>query len=106
MAMTELTLVFLGVLATLASLGLFVDFGDQWTRLVISFTAAILWGVFGLSAFDVVILFTDPIQSEPILPLAYLGIAFALMVALYAVWDLFEGIDRDTEDASLEGLSP
>jgi uncharacterized membrane protein YuzA (DUF378 family) len=103
--MTQLALVFLGALSTLATLGLFVEFDDRWTGVLVEFLAAILWGLFGMSAFDVIV--TDgvsPPVSEPILPLAYLGIGLAFILALYGFYDFVQGIGAEASETDMDLL--
>lgn len=103
MAMTPLVLVFMGSLATLATLGLFVGRFDAATRALTGFVGAITWGLVGLSAFDVIVTtHVDPPTSEPILPLAYLGIGLAAVVALFAIKELFAVLQSETEAASTD----
>lgn len=103
MGMTQLTLVFMGSLATLATIGMFVNFGDDATRVLVSFTASIIWGFFGMSAFDVYVNETAT-KSEPILPLAYLGIGFSIIVGLFALFALMQAIRGETEQTTANGL--
>lgn len=94
--MTQAALLFIGGLATLATLGLFVDFRspdgspDKATQVLVPFLAAIFWGTFGLSASDVIVRSTSFADaSEPIEPLFWLGIVMAILLALYAIHELF-----------------
>lgn len=88
MAMTQLALLFLGALAGVTSIGLFMR-TDAPTKVVLSFTAAVLWGVFGMSAFDVIIVSeSHVVRSEPILPLAYLGLGLAFAATGFAIMQL------------------
>lgn len=102
-AITQTSLLFLGALALLATLGMFVDFGDRWTRVLVSFMAAVLWGVFGISAFDVIILDNfAATRSEAQMPLVFVGMGFALMTGMYALADLVKGIGGETEDVDMD----
>lgn len=106
MVMTEGALLFLGALATLATLGLFANFDDRWTGVVVTFLAAILWGLFGMSAFDVIVretTFAD--SSEPIMPLVYLGFGLAFIIAIYGFYDLLSAAGSEVNEADI-GLSP
>jgi len=94
MAMTQIGLVILAALATLMSVALFVNFTDRMTRVVLLLGASLLWGIMGLSAFDVRMPSTtqaDLYTNEPILPLAYTGIGLAMAVFVYTLWYLVEG---------------
>lgn len=100
MAITETILVFMGALATAATVGMFVSFADRWTEMVVTFLAALLWGIVGLSSFDVHAEAFGP-GSEAILPLAYLGIGLAMTIGMYAAYDLVVGIGEQAADADL-----
>lgn len=107
MVMTQSALLFLGSFATgLAYLGLFKNFSgeDRWTRVLLLFSSAMVWGVFGLSSYDVIIATTEtaPLttRSEPILPMVYLGFGLAFIVTLFGVYELFQAIARDASDAT------
>lgn len=105
MAMTQLALLFLGSFATLTTLGLFVDFGDDITGALVGFVGALTWGLFGVSAFDVIVRQTPfASASEPITPLAYLGIGLSVVVGLFSVKRLLAGVRQETEAASADGL--
>lgn len=113
MAMTELGLLFMGGLATLATLGLFADFRDadgrpdRATQVLVAFLAAVLWGAFGLSANDVIVRDTSfATASEPIQPLFWLGVLMALLVAVYAIWMLFKAVFTESTEAADMELIP
>lgn len=103
MAMTDLALVWLGTLAAVATAGLFVSFADRWTEFVVDVLAMVLWGVFGISSFDVIV-GESPTASEPILPLAYLGIGLAAAVGVYTAYDLVTGAAEQARDADVGGM--
>lgn len=102
MAMTQLALLFMGALATLATVGMFVNLDDA-SRILVSFSGAILWAFFGMSAFDV---YVDEAatKSEPITPLAYLGIGFAVIVGLFAFYTLIDVVRAETEATDPEDM--
>lgn len=103
--MTQLALVFLGSFASLTTLGLFVAQFDAATRALTGFIGAVSWGLFGISSFDVIVTeHVDPPVSEPILPLAYLGIGLAIVVGLFATKELLAALRSETEPASPSGL--
>lgn len=108
MAMTQLALLFLGVLAVLLSgSGLLGQFADDATPVVLAFAGAITWGAFGISSFDVIVHSSAySTQSEPILPLAYLGIAFSIIVGVFAVYQLLQLIQGEAESTSQETMMP
>lgn len=104
MAMTQNALLFMGIFATgLGYLGLFKTFSgdDRWTRVLLLFASAIIWGVFGLSSNDVIVRENAYASaSEPIMPFVYMGFGLAFIVALFGVYELFQAIANDARDAS------
>lgn len=105
MAITELTYIWLGSVATLATIGMFVEFGDDETQIVVSFTASVLWGLFGMSGFDVVIDDAATV-SEPLYALAYMGIGFSIITALFALYGLLQVLRGETEQTDPEQMMP
>jgi hypothetical protein len=104
MAMTQSVLLSLGAFATgLGYLGLFKTFGggDRWTRVLLLFASAIVWGLFAMSSYDVIVRETSfASASEPILPLVYLGFGLAFIVALFGVSELLKAMAADASDAT------
>lgn len=97
----QLMVVFIGSLATIASIGMFVQFGDE-TDLLVPFIAAILWGTDGLLSFDVIVTSTDAVtRSEPQMSIAILFIGFGLVCALYGVWQIFKAPAREMEETDM-----
>lgn len=99
MPITELTFVWLGSIATLATIGMFHNFGDGATRIIVSFVASILWGAFGMSGFNVIVDDAATV-SEPILPLAFLGIAFSVSAGLFAFYNMLVVGTQEIDDTS------
>lgn len=101
MAMPQLGLLFIGALALILTgvagwLALNANRSDTWTRVLSDVAAALLWGLFGLSAMDVIIrdaAFSS--NSEPVWPLVYLGFGAGLIVFLYALYDLLVGVGSE-----------
>jgi hypothetical protein len=106
MASTPLTIFFIGLVALLATIGMFVDFGEENTRVLMAFAAATVWGLLGVSSFDVVVYsgVEYPTASEPILPLAYMGIALALVCAVFGFYFLAQAIGDSTGATEAGGL--
>jgi len=103
--MTQLALLFIGTLATLATYGLFYQFGDRWTNLLIEFGASALWGLFAVSAMDVIVreaAFTT--ESEPIWPLVFLGLGMSVLALLYAIYDLAVRVSEEATETDIGGL--
>lgn len=105
MVMTEFGLLFIGSLATLATLGIFYDFRDadgkpdRATSVLVAFLASVLWGGFGLSASDVIVRDTSFANaSEPIEPLFWLGVLMALLVGSYAIYGLFKAFYHEATE--------
>lgn len=104
MAVTSLTLVWLGTVALLATLGLFYTFSDQWTGVLVEFVAAVLWAMFAISGMNVTITGSNPPVSEPMMPLVYIGIGFALLTFLFAMSDLVQTIRGDAAQLDLSDV--
>ena len=98
MAMTQSMLLFIGGLATLTTLGMFKDWGDDWTGVLVAFTAAILWGVFGVSSFDVIIVRDATVTSVSSLPVVVIGVAFAIITGIYAIMELLYGFGGEASE--------
>lgn len=101
MAMTELTLLFLGSLATLSTIGIFQEFDERWTQVLVTFFTAVLWGMFGLSSYDVVIDDAATV-SEPIMPFVVLGIGLAAMITLLGFYQLLKSFGEETAESDLD----
>jgi len=104
--MTQLTLLFVGALATgLGFLGLFVDLDaggdetDAWTPVLVLFASALLWGLFGMNAFAVRVPDgTAGSETISMMPLVFIGLGLALLVGLYAFYELFYALKRQAAD--------
>lgn len=112
MAMTELGLLFIGTLATMATLGIFVDFRDsdgapdRATSVLVAFLGGVLWAVFAVSSNDVIVRSSSvATSSEPIEPLFWLGVLMAMLVGIYAIYSLLKAFYAETAgtaDADVE----
>lgn len=101
--MTQSVLLFLGTLGSIFSLGVvFRSKIERWTRVLITFVGSLCWAIVGMGSFDVVVGVTDSgtVVSEPIVPLAYLGIAISIVVGLFVIYDIYVGL---VEEAELSG---
>jgi len=85
MAMTEFTLVFIGTLATLASVGMFAPM-DGFTEIVLPFVAALLWGVVAFGAFEVIPLADESGATVEIMPLVWMAAGFAALSTLLGIY--------------------
>jgi len=100
MAMTQLMLMFVGVLALFATFGLFYDFRDRWTGVLVGFTASILWGVFGISAFEVTVVGDAVTHGFEMMPLVIVGVGLAFVTALFALSDLLTGVGSEVRETN------
>lgn len=104
MVMTETALLFLGAFAILATVGMFLNFDDGWTNVVLGFFASLLWGFFGINSFDVLVVETYyATRSEAIMPFVILGIGLAGIIALYSLYQAFEQLNDDVDEADVVG---
>lgn len=106
MAMSELLLAWLGSVAVLATFGLFYNFRDRWTALLVEFVASVLWGVFALSARDVIVPSgaSTPV-SESMDMLVFLGITFVIVTFGYFLYDLATGVSKEASETNVEEIS-
>jgi hypothetical protein len=98
MAMTQPVLLFIGALATLATIGMFVGFADDWTGVVVAFAASLLWGIFGISSFDVILQETGVSMVVTYWPLVIIGVGFALMTGIFAIMELLFAFNTGASD--------
>jgi len=99
MAMPQLSLLFIGTLATAAGFtGLSYDFDDEWTAPLLAFISAILWGLFGMSSLDVLVPAGSSTSSIEIFSLALLGFALGFTTLLFAVYEFFMAWKESTND--------
>lgn len=104
MAMTQLALLFMGIVALAASMGFFINF-DEDTRLVVTFLAVLTWLMFGFSAFDVIVTEgVSPPVSEPIMPLVFLGFGLTVVTAVFWFHQVLVRFASETESADLGGV--
>jgi len=108
MAMTVLALVFIGTLAVVLSwAGLFGPLPQDGTNAAVSFAASVLWGVFGISAFDVIVDVSEGVVvSRSMEPLAFMGIAFSLVVGLFSVKQLLGAVRGEVEATDGDSVMP
>jgi len=89
MATTQLTLLFLGTLATLATIGMFLDM-DEPTAIVVSVFAALPWAIMANASLDVITNASLGVEaSEPVWSLVYVGAIMAFATAAFAVFNVF-----------------
>lgn len=104
MATTQLTLLMLGALATLATLGMFVDM-DTPTQMVVSVVAAMTWAITANASLDVIVRDTyAATASEPVWSLVYLSAILALGTGVYAVFTIIGALGREAGATESETL--
>jgi len=103
MAMTELSVLFMLTVATLASIGLFAPTRDPTLPVLAGFVASVLWAVGGLSAFSV---YSEAYQgTQPMTPLAVVAIGLSVASAALAFYKLrnpiseYAGTEADSFDS-------
>lgn len=99
MAITDGLLMFIGGLAVLASVGgVFVDFPDRTVSMFLSVLAAILWGTFGLSAYDVLDGQGGHITVEP---LVFLGFGLGVLLFINAIYEFLAAFKSEYTSSSI-----
>jgi len=97
MAMPQLSLLFIGAFAAVTGfIGLSYDFEDEWTGPLLVFVSSILWGLFGMSGFDVLVPAGSETTSMEIFSLVVLGFVLAFGSLIFAVYELFQAWKAET----------
>lgn len=104
MAMTQPMLLALGLLATLATVGMFIKFGDHATRILVSFVASVLWAFVGLSAFNVTIPTDSTVYEYAIMPVVYVGVGMAIMTFLFFLYQFMLGVGSQAKDYNADAF--
>lgn len=100
------TLYFVGGLAALATLGLFINFDDKGTSVVVSYVAALLWGLFSLMSFDVRTITTYfATKSDSLSMLGYFTGVMSAAIFVFATWQLLEALGDRANDADISKLT-
>lgn len=105
MAMTEGILLFLAGMALLATIGMFQEYGDRWTVVLVAVTASILWGIVGLESFDVVKTTSGVTTHYEILSMVYVGIGFSMITGFFALYHFLKGVSSETGMTETDGLA-
>lgn len=101
MAVSELVYVWLGSVAVLASVGMFLPL-DRFSEIVLPFVAAMLWGVVSLLSLDV--LAGDSLQSIEMMPVFWLTGMFALGSAVLGIYYLIRSPAEELEERTGGGI--
>lgn len=105
MAMTQTGLVILGGIATLASMGMFRGFRDDGTEIVVHVAATAAWFFLGVSALDVIVRDSyAATASEPMYPVAYLGLAFGLGSFMLTLWRIVKALGDEAGATKSDGV--
>lgn len=98
MAMTQPMLLFIGVLAAIATVGIFNNWADNWTGVIVAFGAAFLWGIFGISSFNVLVIRDATVTSVTFMQLVVIGVGLAMMTGVYGITALMYAFGGDADD--------
>lgn len=101
MALTQSALLWLGTVALLANVGMFVDM-DRFSSIVLPFVASILWGITAIASFDVSVVSGGTTQSFAFVELVYPALAMAFGSALLGIYELLLGGSADVEESMQE----
>lgn len=106
MASTPLTVAFMGLVALLATVGMFVDFGEDHdkTRVLVAFAGFTAWALMGVSSMDVVLNDATPPASETIWPMVFLGVMLAIICAIFGFVFLARAIGQEANATEAGGL--
>jgi len=89
MTTTPTTLVFLGAVATLATIGMMIDM-DIATQLVVSVFAAVGWAITANAALDVMTAPGRTAASEPVWGVVYVSVILALATGVFSLLYIIE----------------
>lgn len=103
MTTTPTTLVFLGALATLSTIGMMTDM-DSATQLVVSVVAAVTWAITANAALDVMTAPERTAASEPVWGVVYVSVILALATGVFALLFVFETLGRSAGATESGGL--
>lgn len=103
MATTPLTLVSLGSLATLATIGMFVDM-DAATQIVVSVVAAMTWAITANAALAVLVAPERTSATEPVWGIVYVGAILAFATGAFSVLFIIETLGREAGATESAGL--
>lgn len=103
--MTEPVLLFLAGVAVLATVGMFQEFGDRWTVVLVAVVASMLWGVVGLESFDVVRTSSGVTVHYEILSMVYVGLGFSMVTGFFAVFHFVKAVGRESGMTEADGLT-
>lgn len=104
MAVPEHTLLFMAALASVVSVGPFLN-TDRITQAVAAFLAFVVWGVVGQSSFDVIV-GESASETAAIMEMVALGHIFALvlgLVFLVRILQMFRDEGDDVEE-NVDGM--
>jgi ABC-type nickel/cobalt efflux system permease component RcnA len=100
MAMTQTAVLAVGLLATIATIGMFVNFGDMASRALVTFTASLLWGTVAVTSFNVLLPGHRPEATTVTLtPVAYVAGALAGVLFMFAVWFVMKTLKDSVSDS-------
>lgn len=104
MAITQTALVFLGALATLTTAGIFFDYSDEETPIILTFAASIMWILFGFSSFDVIAHRGSLAYHYSLDVLVWLGLGIGILLFLLLIKELYAYLFATSQDADIQQI--
>lgn len=105
MAVTETTLLAVAGFATLCTIGMFFDYGDDWTRCLVGAVAAVTWALVSLNAFNVLLPQHRPEATTVSLPpVIWLAGGLAIVTFLFTLRLLLNNLKEEAESASFDAF--
>lgn len=103
MATTPLTLTVLAAVATLATIGMFIEM-DAPTQIVVSVAAAIFWGITANAALDVLVAPERTSNTEPVWGIVYVAAILAFATAAFAALFIVETLSSSAGATESGGM--
>lgn len=102
--MTQPVLLALGAFATLATIGMFFEYGDDWTQSLVGMVASVTWSLVSLSSFNVFIPTDGTAYEIALTPLVWFAAGLALTTFLFTLLGLMQGIRREAESTDVDAF--
>ena len=104
MAMTQPVLLALGGFATLATIGMFFEYGDDWTQGLVGIVASVTWALVSLSSFNVFIPTDSTAYEVALTPLVWFAAGLSLTTFLFTLLGLMQSVRSEAESTSVDAF--
>ena len=102
--MTQTALIFLGGIATITTAGVFVNFPDPETPIILTFASSRMWILFGFSSFDVIAHSGSLAYHYSLDVLVWLGLGIGILLFMLLLKELYDYVFTTATEASVESV--